>query len=292
MSLSVSLCICTMNRPDDLATCLASIAALPARPHEVLVSDDSKDPSLIEANRRVVAAHPGVTWVKGPSRGLSVNRNHCLDRVTGDLVVFVDDDVTLHPDFLQKGAERFERLAREAGNDRFVLTGHEIQPTGPGYPSRLNFLGFYCGRPPEGVPPSAICINATLFPRSLFDRARFDEHIRFGAEERDISFQATWLGYRIVYDPGLNNFHNPSPVNRDLYEASTVIGRVYFGLKRYWVYERSLPRFVAFNALVLANAVGNRLKALRFRDSAMVIGAFGTAWRLFLQRPPRAPGRT
>ena len=286
---TVSLCICTMNRPGDLSACLDSVAALPAPPHQVLVSDDSRDVAMLEANRTVVARHPWATYLKGPSRGLSANRNHCLDRVIGDLVVFVDDDVLMHPDFLEKGPALFEELVGTVDGRDLILTGHEILPLGFGYPSRLTFLGFYDGAEPPREAPEAICINATLFPGKLFSRARFDEQIIFGAEERDFSFHALHLGYRILYHPELMNYHNPSPVNRDLYKASTVISRVYFGLKRYSMYQPSVARFLAFNIYVLANAVGNRIRALQFGEAVMAANAFLKAWKLFLKGPrPKA----
>jgi glycosyltransferase involved in cell wall biosynthesis len=281
MERRVSLCICTMNRPEDLRKCLGSLAGSLAAPFEVIVSDDSRDERMQGKNREVVADFPGVTYLPGPKRGLSANRNNCLGHVTGDLVAFVDDDVVLHPSFLLKGSEEHGRLSRLHGTEKIIVTGYEIRPDGEARPSNLSFLGFYTGRVPDNGSPDAVCINSSVFPAALFRAARFDENIFYGAEERDISLHALHLGYRILYCPDLANYHFPSSVNRNLYNRPLVTSRIYFGLKRYWLYERSVPKFVLFNAYALANAVGSRLKEMKFREGFQAAGAFFEAWRLF-----------
>ena len=272
-----------MNRPEELDKCLGSLATSLAAPHEVLVSDDSREPAMQGKNRDVVGKYPAARYLPGPRRGLSANRNNCLNQVTGDLVAFIDDDVILDASFLKLGPEYYDEACRSLGTIKVLLTGNEIRPEGRAYPSRLNFLGFYTGEPPLGEAPDAIGINTTIFPKTLFDEARFDENIRFGTEERDISMHALHLGYRIVYRQELTNYHFPSPVNRDLYNHWVVSSQIYFGLKRYWIYDRSLSKFAFFNLYALANAVGSRLKVFKFKESVLAARAFFEAWRLFLQ---------
>ena len=284
MTHRVSLCICTMNRPEDLKKCLASVERSLARPHEVLVSDDSRDEAIQRANREVVGGFAGAAYLAGPKRGLSANRNNCLRLISGDLVVFVDDDVMLHPEFLKRGPEEYDRLRALHGTGRIIVTGYEIQPGFRAVPSNLSFLGFYTGKVPDTGEPDAICINSTLFPAELFTRARFDENILYGTEERDMSIHAAHLGYRTLYSPDLCNYHYPSPVNRGLYNRSMFVSRFYFGFKRYWLYGRSPVKFALFNVYALANAIGNRLKAARFSESLLVVGAFFEAWRLFVSK--------
>ena len=284
MSHRISLCICTMNRPEDLKKCLDSIVRSMAAPHEVLVSDDSPDEAMQRANREVVAGFAFAEYLAGPRRGLSANRNNCLRRITGDLVVFVDDDVVLHPEFLKRGPEEYDRLSTLHDTNRILVTGYEIQPAFRAFPSNLSFLGFYTGKVPDAGDPDAICINSSLFPAELFDRAWFDENILYGTEERDMSLHAAHLGYRTFYSPELCNYHFPSPVNRGAYNRSMLISQFYFGFKRYWLYGRSPVKFILFNVYALANAVGNRLKAAKFTESFLVVGAFFEAWRLFLAK--------
>jgi glycosyltransferase involved in cell wall biosynthesis len=249
----------------------------------VIVSDDSRE-ELAPRVREVVERFPGVRYLRGPRAGLGANRNLCLRHASGTLVSYVDDDVVLHPDFLDRGPKEFDRLCRELGTDRILLTGNQIMPWGLSVPSNISFLGFYTGRLPDDEKPNAICINSTFFPARLFRETKFDENYRFGSEEVDISFEAAHLGYRIVYRGDLTNYHNQSDINRDLYSKVVLQSRVYFGLKRYWIYKRSLGNFVLFNLYAFANAVGHCLKHLRFRDSISAVAGFGRAWRMFVLR--------
>ncbi|HEY9832558.1 MAG TPA: glycosyltransferase, partial [Stenomitos sp.] len=76
-SYSISLCICTMNRPDELDRCLESVFQSVEQPDEVIVSDDSPNSEPIQA---IVAKYPGAVYQHGPRRGLGPNRNACIRR--------------------------------------------------------------------------------------------------------------------------------------------------------------------------------------------------------------------
>ncbi len=277
----VSLAICTMNRPVELGRCLTSVTASRLLPDQILVSDDSNTPELQSATAAVAGKHSAVRYLEGPRKGLSANRNNCLRWITGDLVVFVDDDVVLDPGFLEAGVRRYMAECDAAGTSRIILTGHEIRPDGAYYPSFLTFLGFYAAGDPGGGRINATCINSTLFPSGLFREALFDEAILFGAEERDISLHALSLGYRLTYAPDLRNYHYPSPINRDIYKRSAIVSRIYFGLKRYWLYERSVAHFAAFAVYAPLNAAGNRLKQGRFSEAWDALRACRDGWSLF-----------
>ena len=281
MRRTIAVCICTMNRPEDLDRCLTSVMASDRRADQVIVSDDS-DAERAPLTRQVAGRHPGVVYLEGPRRGLSANRNNCLDRVTADLVSFLDDDSTIDPDFLGRAVATWERHAE--GSPRVIVTGQATDPSGPLVPSHLNFLGFYGAKVRDGEAPSAVCIGSAVLPMTLFGAIRFDEKITFGTEERDISLHATHVGYRIVYCPEIVTHQHPSQVNREIYRRDEVTNRVYFGLKRYTVYDRSALKFAAFNVLVLANAVGHQLKKLQVGEAARAVGCWLKAWRLFLSR--------
>ena len=68
--LSLTLCICTANRPDVLRRCLRAIADGTRPPAEVLVSDDSPDGTETQA----VCADFDVRYLPGPRRGLCAHR--------------------------------------------------------------------------------------------------------------------------------------------------------------------------------------------------------------------------
>ncbi len=66
---SVSVVVCTRNRPEQLAQCLRSLQNLSQRPEQIIVVDNA--PSS-DATRQAVAQMPGIEYVLEPRPGLSV----------------------------------------------------------------------------------------------------------------------------------------------------------------------------------------------------------------------------
>ena len=97
--LTVSIAVCTRERPAELARCLASLAELSEAPLEVLVIDNAP---VSNATREVVQGLPGVRYVCEPRKGLSAARNTALSLASGDVVAFVDDDTVVHPHWLAR----------------------------------------------------------------------------------------------------------------------------------------------------------------------------------------------
>ncbi|MFW6772737.1 glycosyltransferase family 2 protein [Nocardioides sp. CPCC 205120] len=222
---TLSLCICTMNRPDELATALASVRSGTVQPDELIVSDDG-DGSAAE-----VAARFEATYQRGPRRGLGPNRNACIASATGQAVAFIDDDVVVSTEFVER--------AVAAARPDVVVTGWELNfGVGEGRkvtPHNPDFLGF------QRLDPAGeyrgIVVNATVFPSRLFDTARFDEQIRYGYEEIDIARQAVRLGFPIVFDDDLWVEHHPSSVNRGSYNDVLAASRIYITHRAYRYYE-------------------------------------------------------
>jgi GT2 family glycosyltransferase len=122
--LRLSLAIATKGRPDDLRETLESLSGCDPKPHELIVVDGDEGRSA-EPVVAAFAESVGDLSVRyeHSAPGSSLQRNIALDLMTGDVVVFVDDDVRFQP-------EMFERLARAYEDTEVVgATGHVIEPT-------------------------------------------------------------------------------------------------------------------------------------------------------------------
>ncbi len=93
---TVTIVICTRNRPVLLQKCLSAVARLKPTPDEVLVVDNSDG----NPETRKVAADYGARYVVEPVTGLSRARNRGLAECSSDVVAFLDDDVTPAGDWL------------------------------------------------------------------------------------------------------------------------------------------------------------------------------------------------
>lgn len=264
----ISLCICTMNRPDELDQCLNSIFQGIEKPDEVIVSDDGDDPAV---TKMIAAKYPNVIYQPGPRKGLSFNRNACLRRVMHDHLIFIDDDVCVPPEFIAVA-----RQLIAVSTPQSILTGYEMnhssalhrqQEVRKVVPHNADFWGIQ--RLPVSNEYRAIVINATIFPRSLFEQAQFDEHLRYGCDEIDIARHAVALGYKILYQDKLYVDHYPSFVNRDKYKRFVHASRFYTTTKAYWQYERSW--FKALVYLIFA--------PLQLAASGLKRGDLSTVWK-------------
>jgi GT2 family glycosyltransferase len=104
-TVSASVVICTRDRPDELAACLASLPRQSCRPREIIVVDNASR----DRRTRDVALAEGVIYIREDRPGLDVARNTGVLRATSDIVAFTDDDVLLHPHWLERLVAAFDQ---------------------------------------------------------------------------------------------------------------------------------------------------------------------------------------
>ena len=105
-----SIIVCSLNGERVLPTCLTSLAALRREPtHEIIVVDNGST----DATPRMAAAHPGVRLVQtGRNLGFAGGNNVGMLAARGELLVLLNDDTEVPPDWLARLAEAFERHPR------------------------------------------------------------------------------------------------------------------------------------------------------------------------------------
>jgi len=96
----VSIIVTTCDRPDDLEVCLQQLLAQEtSRSVEIVVADNRPASGLTAP---IVAKFPRVKLVSEPRPGASYGRNAAIAATTGEIIVSVDDDVTVPSDWLEK----------------------------------------------------------------------------------------------------------------------------------------------------------------------------------------------
>ena len=106
-TIPISIIVPTCNRPDDLRQCLHHLSALRTdRPVEILVADNRPQTG---SAAEVLQEFPNVKLVEEPRVGSSYARNAAIAASTGEIVVTVDDDVRVPPDWLEKLLLPFSR---------------------------------------------------------------------------------------------------------------------------------------------------------------------------------------
>lgn len=90
IALTVTVLICSRNRPTLLRQCLEAVAALNPPPDEVLVVDNSEGNKETESIARRFSAHYAIE----PIPGLSRARNRGMAESNSDIIAYLDDDAT------------------------------------------------------------------------------------------------------------------------------------------------------------------------------------------------------
>lgn len=193
----ISVLIASMGR-ESLAETLRSIAAarLPAgETLEIVIADDSADacvPALVAG-----LALPMPVRVLAVSAGnVSVARNACLDAAGGDWLIFVDDDETVEPGWL----EGHLGAARDFAADAVFGPVFPRYPAGtPGWFRAANPLFQDWRWDEDGRPTHHGRTGNTLIRRSALGQLRFDPAFgRTGGEDHDFFLRFAAGGHRMV----------------------------------------------------------------------------------------------
>jgi len=101
--MKVSLIISTYNWPWALNLCLNSVMLQEDRPDEVIVADDGSGLDTKEivdsyVSKSSIPIHH--VWQEDKGFRVAASRNNAIRKSTGDLIIFVDHDMVLHPKFI------------------------------------------------------------------------------------------------------------------------------------------------------------------------------------------------
>lgn len=126
---TVSLVICTRNRPAELRECLQAVCRLNPQPDEVVIIDNSTG----NAETEHAAVQFGARYCLEPAPGLSRARNRGLREAHSAIVAFIDDDALPCEDWISRIRAPFtdKRIAAVTGDtvpDTSLLTAVRETP--------------------------------------------------------------------------------------------------------------------------------------------------------------------
>jgi glycosyltransferase involved in cell wall biosynthesis len=105
-TLTASIVIATLDRPDDLKECLASIKhIIDNKEAEVIIVDNNPSSGLTP---KALEGIKGVILVKEERKGLSYARNKGFLKASGDIAIALDDDIIVPKNWLQNILKPFE----------------------------------------------------------------------------------------------------------------------------------------------------------------------------------------
>lgn len=115
-----SIVICTYNRASGLKAALHSLFDhYPSPDADIVVIDNNST----DHTREVAASFQswGVRWIPEANQGHSFARNRALNTTGRDIIVYIDDDVTVRPGWL-------EHLTSPFADSNVAVVGGELEP--------------------------------------------------------------------------------------------------------------------------------------------------------------------
>jgi glycosyltransferase involved in cell wall biosynthesis len=116
----ISVIIPTYNRNESLQETLASLAqqTYPSEHFEVVVVDDGSTDGTGKIAQKHFPFH--LQYIKQENRGSASARNAGADNARGSLLIFIDDDILVEPDYLGELYEKHHKLDRIIGMGRLL----------------------------------------------------------------------------------------------------------------------------------------------------------------------------
>ncbi|MCX8062878.1 MAG: glycosyltransferase family 2 protein [Anaerolineales bacterium] len=252
MSLSLSVILCTKDRPDDLEQCIVSIIRGKRLPNEIMIIDDGNlDPSLIQ--KTLQNSNIQFHYRQKSPPNVNISRNLAVSIANGDILSFLDDDVILDPNYYLVVMQAFEedKEQRIAG-----ITGAIKMNTHPLKRVFLRLFGLESNQPGRVQSCGAVTLVRAgeihqpikvdwlsgcnmNFRRWVFDLYHFDEQDSgyIWGDDRDFTYPIGQK-YLLVALPNAILVHKKSPVSRS---SAKNLGRMeIFHLGRFFV--KNLPQ--------------------------------------------------
>ncbi|HXE80340.1 MAG TPA: glycosyltransferase family A protein [Vicinamibacterales bacterium] len=200
--MTISVVIPACQAAAHLPRVLDALAASTMRPLEIIVVDDGSTDGTPEiaraAGARVVPTPNGPS---GPARA----RNLGASLASGDLLVFLDADVAVHPETLA----RFHQVLAEHPDVAAVFGSYDAKPAHPGIVSQYRNLLHHFVHQQGRREASTFWAGCGAIRREVFEKVGgFDERYRRPSiEDIELGGRLRARGYRVWLRPEIQAIH-------------------------------------------------------------------------------------
>lgn len=215
---SLTVAVCTRDRPEQLAMCLNALLNLTSPPTEILVIDNA--PKTNATRELIEQGFPRVTYIHEPTPGLDWARNRAIASAQGEIVAFTDDDVVVDAGWTEAIARLFAR-----NDDVMAVTGlvvpYELETESqilfekyggfgrgfirkwyrPSDDERKNLAMLHAGAGKFGTGANMAFRRSVFREIGLFDPALDVGTVTNGGGDLDMFFRVLKFGHTLVYEP-------------------------------------------------------------------------------------------
>jgi len=222
----IAFVVPTKDRPDDLRKMLASLGSQTRGPDQVIVVDGSEPPV-----RKVVEEASGlaVEYVREFPPSLARQRNAGMARLRADITLagYLDDDIVLEPEAVQRMLEFWESAGADVGGAAFTITNNpqpqamrvkQILGIDHLQPGRVLPSGFVSSilPQPDDLETQWLYGGATVWRREVIAAYPYDEWFVGTGYMEDIDFSCSVRDrYRLYVVARARLAHFSRPVRTD-----------------------------------------------------------------------------
>jgi len=257
-ALSFSVVICTLNNYKGLAQCVASICDQSVSPFEIIIVHGETGGNIVEMLTPSLSEKAIVFKYIRAIRSLVIQRNTGIDHATGDVVVFLDDDVILNPEYFERLMDVYREKWRDnlGGVQGVIIENSEIKHWNPLQTiSRIFLMSNVTGkgtlltsanpafrgnsRTVEKVEIFSGCMMS--FRRDVLQKYRFDENFRefWAYDDVELSYRIS-RQYDLYQTPFARLHHLSSSFSYEGYgkvARMSVVNRFYL-FKKYFAHSK------------------------------------------------------
>lgn len=204
---NLSIITATYNRQQKLQEIIKNLSnqTIPKDEYEVIVVDDGSPKKINIPKNLQPKNFKLIRFEKNQER--SIARSTGVDEATGKILVFVDDDLILQPDFLEQHLRAQEEWKNLLGIGKIVLPPEKLSEPGIRFRQELEMNEIPRTRGLVDKPNFATAANMSI-KRELFQKlGGFNPKIK-GIEDQEFALRHTAQGGKIAYLPEAIAIHN------------------------------------------------------------------------------------
>jgi glycosyltransferase involved in cell wall biosynthesis len=272
--MKLSVIIPTHNRAEILKTTLQKVLEQKGVDFEVIVVDDGSTDDTKNIISKFEIRNLKLKYIYQPQSHQGVARNRGVGAATGDIIVFIGDDIFVEPGFLKAHADRHAEQVDES----LVVLGYSTWDPELEINDYMRFLessgwqfgyGFLNPGFVQNAEPYKFFYTSNIsLKKSFFDREKFDEQFKvYGWEDIELGYRL-WKSHsmKLFYAPEAKAYHHHLLTEADLPKKMRAVGQSAVHFERLHPEVRVVPK-------------GLKLIVLKVVSSSIML----SAWKVLSQ---------
>ncbi|MEW6001825.1 MAG: glycosyltransferase family 2 protein [Nitrospirota bacterium] len=285
--MNLSVIIPTKNRKGLLLECIRSIMEQTHLPEELIIVDQSEESEERLLRNNVTWEHVKFIYIWDINiSGLTAARNTGISKASGDVILFLDDDVVLEADYIVTILDIYRKdFSKEIGGVGGLITNFNFTSFWGNLSKVIcrgpwkNHYDFWY-RKGEGLLSTHFLSGCNMsYRKEVLDRFKFDERLTgiCMGEDRFFSYQVSKY-FKLYMVAGAKLQHKVSPVSRNK-ERNLRSLSIY---SNYYFYKNYVDKTFYNIFCYSLNMFGNAFISLLSGNKERIIGTYSALAKIIM----------